>query len=234
MASSSPFSGINSQTIPGVSVTSNSGTGSSLGGSSAQSIQDQFLKLFVAQLNAQDPLNPMDNSQMTTQMAQISQVSGIQQLNQTMTSLIGAQAASQSLMAAGMIGKQVVVPGNTLDFPATGETSKGGVLLNGPAKSVQVDIKDAKGNVVDSVTLTNPTQGINTFTWDGTDSNGNPLPKGDYTFAATVTQASSGGTTTAATYHNKSVTAVAWDKGVPELIMPDGTRVSLGDVALMS
>ncbi|MDF0605028.1 flagellar hook assembly protein FlgD [Neisseriaceae bacterium TC5R-5] len=228
---SNPYDVINT---PASSSAANTAAQSPLGGSSAEDIQSTFLKLFMAQLQAQDPLNPMDNSQLTSQMAQISQVSGIQQLNQSMMSLVGAQAASQSLMAAGMIGKNVMVEGKDLTLANEGSNSQGGVLLDGPAQSLTVSVKDANGNVVKNITIPQPVAGVNTFQWDGTDNDGNQLPPGQYSFSADVAQASSGGTTKATPYNAKTVNAVAWDKGVPELVLADGSRVGLGDVAQMT
>ena len=79
--------------------------------STSAASQDRFLKLLVTQLKNQDPLNPMDNAEMTSQLAQMSTVSGIEKLNTTMTSLADGLATSQSMQAAGMLGKSVLVPG---------------------------------------------------------------------------------------------------------------------------
>ena len=74
--------------------------------------QDRFLKLLVAQLNNQDPMNPMDNAQMTSQMAQINTVSGIQELNATMKSM-ATQFQSCVMQGASMIGHDVLLKSNT-------------------------------------------------------------------------------------------------------------------------
>ncbi|MBN3003174.1 flagellar basal-body rod modification protein FlgD [Chromobacterium alkanivorans] len=235
MASANPYDVLNSQTQtnPNSSV-NGSKSNSGVVGSSASDIQSTFLKLFVAQMRSQDPMNPMDNSQMTAQMAQISQVGGIQQLNQSMQALIGAQAASQSLMASSMIGKKVLVAGSDLPKPPDGGTSPAGVLLNGPAQTVKVSVKDANGNVVRTMTIDKPVAGVNTFSWDGKNDKGEVVPAGKYSFSADVTQASANGSTTAVAYNTQTVTAVAWDQGVPELVLPDGSRAQLGDVAQMT
>ncbi|RBH50825.1 flagellar hook capping protein, partial [Pseudomonas sp. MWU13-2860] len=138
MASSNQYDVLNTQTQANPNSSVNGGNNSGVVGSSATDIQNNFLKLFVAQLRSQDPMNPMDNSQMTSQMAQISQVGGIQQLNQSMQALVGAQAASQSLMASSMIGKKVLVAGNDLPVNEAGGGSTAGVLLNGPAQTVKI------------------------------------------------------------------------------------------------
>ncbi|OHX11750.1 hypothetical protein BI347_18115 [Chromobacterium sphagni] len=208
--------------------------GNTTSATSAQSLQNNFLTLLTAQLNAQDPLNPMDNSQLTSQMAQISQVSGLQTLNQTMQQLVTAQNSTQSLMASSMIGKNVMVAGNTIASPAAGQTTQAGVVLSGPAAAVTINVLDSNGNKVDSVTLSNPSAGLNTFAWDGTDGNKNPLPAGKYTFQAQVAQASAGGTTTATGYSNQQVTAVSWAQGTPMLVLAGNTQVPLSSVAQMS
>ncbi len=76
--------------------------------------QDRFLKLLVTQLQNQDPLNPMDNAAVTSQMAQLSTVNGIDQLNATVQALSASMATSQSLQATSMIGHAALVPGSQI------------------------------------------------------------------------------------------------------------------------
>lgn len=225
-SSTNPYAALNGTT------SSTSGTGNSNTDTSAQGIQDRFLKLLVTQLQAQDPMNPMDNSQITSQMAQISQVSGMQTLNTAMQSLVQSQAANQSLMAATMIGKQALVPGNALSL-TSGSNVQGAVNLSGAATDYTVSIADANGNVVDTLTVKSPSSGLNSFNWDGTDANGKQLPSGKYTFSAKATSASSAAVT-ATPYANQAVTAVSWASGSPQLIMKDGTSVGLANVAQLS
>src|SRR5690625_3713520 len=73
--------------------------------------QDRFLTLLVTQLRNQDPLNPMDNAEVTSQIAQLSTVNGINQLDETLLALSGQMDVSQSMQAANLIGKGVLVPG---------------------------------------------------------------------------------------------------------------------------
>ncbi|MBX9299321.1 flagellar hook assembly protein FlgD [Chromobacterium piscinae] len=232
------YTNVNSGQVPPGSIqsTNNAGTKSSNSSvTSAQAMQNNFLTLLTAQLNAQDPLNPMDNSQITSQMAQISQVAGLQTLNQTMQQMVSAQSATQSLMASSMIGKNVMVAGNALTAPAAGQTTQAGVLLNGPAASVQVNVLDQNGNVVDTVPLQNLGKGLTTFSWDGKDANNNQLPAGgSYTFQVKVAQASSSGTTTATAYNTQQVQAVSWANGSPMLVLPGNNLVPLSNVAQMS
>jgi flagellar basal-body rod modification protein FlgD len=132
--------------------------------------QDRFLKLLVTQMKNQDPLNPMDNAQVTSQMAQLSTVSGIDKLNSTLAALSNSMAASQSMQAAAMIGHVVMVPGNKIELK--GEKGIAGLDLEQPADSVTVQIKDAAGNVIRNMNIGSQPSGVLPLKWDGkTDDN---------------------------------------------------------------
>lgn len=96
-------SGTSSVTNPYAALSSSSSTTTTK--TAAEEQQDRFLTLLVTQLKNQDPLNPMDNAEMTSQMAQMSTVSGIEKLNTTLNSLVDNIGTSQSMQAASMIGK---------------------------------------------------------------------------------------------------------------------------------
>lgn len=130
--------------------------------------QDRFLKLLVAQLNNQDPMNPMDNAEMTSQMAQINTVTGIQQLNQTMQSMAGQFTAMQMLQGTSMIGRTVLTEGNTLGTAADG-THTAAFDLEGSAANVKIQITTASGELVDTIDLGAGVAGRNYFTWDAAD-----------------------------------------------------------------
>src|SRR6186997_1208132 len=106
--------------------------------SDAKATSERFLKLLVAQMQNQDPLSPMDNAQVTSQMAQINTVSGIEKLNLTVQGLSSQFAQLQAVQGAALVGHDVVVPGNALQISdAVGE---GGFELAGPADHVKVEI----------------------------------------------------------------------------------------------
>jgi len=132
--------------------------------SDANASQDRFLKLLVAQLNNQDPMNPMDNAQMTSQMAQINTVTGIQQLNETMKSMGGQFASMQALQSASLIGRDILLEGNTLSINAG--TARGAIDLPADATSVKIDILSPGGQVVDTVNLGPKSAGRQPFEWD--------------------------------------------------------------------
>lgn len=140
-------------------------------GTDAQSMQDQFLTLLVAQLQNQDPTNPMDNAQMTSQMAQISTVSGIEKLNDTVQSVTSQFASMQMLQGATMIGHTVLSEGNALNLTDKGQGSAA-FDLEGSAANVTVTITTAGGQLVDTMELGSAAAGRNYFTWDGSNYNG--------------------------------------------------------------
>ena len=128
-----------------------------------QAMQDRFLKLLVAQINNQDPLNPMDNAQMTTQMAQINTVSGIQQLNETLKGMADQMASSQAMQGTTLIGKDALVEGDAMAFD--GSTGKGAFTLDGSASSVLVDVIGKNGETLDTLNLGAREAGQHGFEW---------------------------------------------------------------------
>ena len=102
-------------------------------------------KLLVAQLNNQDPMNPLDNAQMTSQIAQINTVTGIQQLNDTVKGMMNQFAAQQLMQAGSMVGRQVLVEGNTMSIDSTSHKAGGAFDLAGSAATVTVQVLDPNG-----------------------------------------------------------------------------------------
>ena len=170
--------------------TSNSVSSTSIGGSataalnasasSAAQIQDQFMTLLVAQMKYQDPTDPMKSAEMTSQMAQISTVEGVNKLNGSMNSLLTQMQSSQAYQASSLVGRSVLVPGNTLNL--TKGQAEFGVQLDAPASSLKVNILNGAGQSVDVITLGPQPAGTVPLTWDGKDINGKPLPDGPYKF----------------------------------------------------
>ena len=136
---------------------------STLTGSSTDT-QDRFLKLLVAQMQNQDPLNPMDNAQVTTQMAQIQTVSGIDQLNTTVQGLNAQFAQLQALGGAALVGRDVLIAGNRLVADTDG-VGRGGFELASQADQVKLEVLDASGRVIDSSDLGAMASGRHTFDW---------------------------------------------------------------------
>jgi len=163
---------------------------------SVQADTDKFMTLLVTQLQNQDPMNPMDNAQMTSQLAQLQTVTGVNKLNDTLESLKASYQSSESIQATSMIGHGVLVAGDAVSLAS----GKGilGVELATDADAVQVVITDSKGNTVQTMDLGAQKAGVLPLAWDGIpdanqlDSNGKPVAVADGNYKFTVT-ASSGG-----------------------------------------
>jgi flagellar basal-body rod modification protein FlgD len=147
-------------------ISSNSGAGVAAGTSNAAAnanSEDRFLKLLVAQLQNQDPLNPMDNAQVTSQMAQIQTVSGIEKLNSTVLGLNAQFAQLQTLGGAALVGRHVLIEGNRL--AAIDGVGHGGFELASQADRVKLEVLDGAGRVIDSVDLGAHASGRHSFDW---------------------------------------------------------------------
>lgn len=146
---------------------------------------DRFLKLLVTQMQNQDPLNPMDNAQITSQMAQISTVDGITALNSTVKGMNSQFMQMQALQGAALVGHNVTVEGNQIAVNDS-DIGLGGFELEGAAKNVQVEILDGAGKVVDTLQLGAAASGTNSFQWDASKADASVA----YTFRVTATSGS--------------------------------------------
>ncbi|GAB1578992.1 flagellar hook capping FlgD N-terminal domain-containing protein [Bordetella petrii] len=163
--------------------------------SSAQGLQDRFLTLLVTQLKNQDPLNPMENAELTSQLAQISTVEGITNLKNTLLAISGQIDVSQSMNAVAMIGKGVLIPGNKISLgtdaadPSQRVATPFGIDLQGDAAKVTVKIMDGSGAVVRTFELGAQETGVLTLDWDGTNDGGQALTDGKYTVSVSAQDA---------------------------------------------
>jgi len=155
--------------------------------SAADAAQDRFMTLLVTQMKNQDPLNPMDNAQVTSQMAQLSTVSGIDKLNATLETMMSNAQASQSLQASSLIGHEAFVAGNQIHF--NGSSGYFGVDLPANADSLNVTISDANGNKLRQLSLGQQNAGTIPLSWDGYGDDGTRVAQGDYTFTVSATTA---------------------------------------------
>lgn len=196
--------------------------------SSADSEQ-RFLKLLVTQLNNQDPMNPLDNAQLTSQLAQMSTVSGIEKMNATLQSLTNQSSSSQTLQAASMIGRTVLAPGSQVALNSAAATPFG-VNLQGAADSVKVTVTDAAGNTVRTIDMGAQAQGTQTLSWDGKSDTGTQLANG--TYKVSVVAAAGAKAVAASTLTYAQVTSVAQSGAGVTLNLATGGTAALSDVKL--
>lgn len=162
------------------------GTSASKTTSATDAMQNQFMTMLVTQLKNQDPLNPMQSAEMTSQLAQINTVSGIDKLNTTLTNLLSTFDSGQSMQAASMIGKNVLIPGGNIGLQ-NGQ-AVGGFELQGDADNVKLTIKDANGLVVNTVDMGAAKAGSHLYAWDGKTDAGATAANGTYTVTVAATQ----------------------------------------------
>jgi len=142
---------------------------------------DRFLKLLVTQMQHQDPLNPMDNAQITSQMAQINTVNGIEQLNTTVKGLNGQFMQLQALTGASLVGRDVTLQGNKLAIE--GGVGVGGFDLTSTADRVKIEVLNPGGSVVDTIDMGAESAGRHSFNWPAAS-----LPDGaNYSFRVVAT-----------------------------------------------
>jgi len=184
-----------------IAVNSNTATGaaSALGQTKTLS-QADFLSLLIQQMRNQDPTQPMDSSQMVSQLAQINQVSATQNLQTSFEALAQSMQGNQLLQASSMVGRSVTVPSAVGSLQ--GGSLDGAVNVPDGGGRTLVQIVDKAGNVVRTLDLGNQMAGLADFHWDGTGDDGQPLPPGTYGLAAQT------GNTAVATYVTGTVAGV--------------------------
>ena len=186
---------------------------------SATEQNERFLKLLVAQMQNQDPLNPLDNAQLTSQMAQISTVSGLEKLNSTTATLGNQFTQLQAMQGAALVGHDVAVEGNELRITGD-DQADGGFELASKADTVKIEVLDASGNAVGSMELKGQEAGRHTFNWTVPES-----AKGQaLTFKVVATQGSN--TVDSMTLQHARISAVSTFNNTLALELANGDRVA--------
>lgn len=191
--------------------------------SSIEEAQDRFMKLLVTQLQTQDPMNPMDNAAVTSQMAQISTVQGIEKLNQSMTSLNEMYKSSQSVAAAALIGPIALASGSQMVLSSGKAVA--GVDLAKNADKVTINVNNADGKTVYTEVLNDQKAGVLQFQWDGKDDSGNQLADGNYSLSVTASQGDTSVEATPLAY--STVQAMSWNNGTPMLHLANGKETTV-------
>ncbi len=193
--------------------TSSASTSASAANASIMGKED-FLTLLVAQLKNQDPLNPEDATEFTSQLAEFSSLEQLTNLNTSMEKLTNAQANSERLSTLSLIGKDISYNGSAFNFE--GQPIEMGYQIDGTATSVTLSIQDADGKTV--TTIQAPTTeldaGNHFITWDGTDQNGNLVANGKYKIVLQANAAGENSSIAAAPLIKSEVTGVDLSSGM--------------------
>jgi flagellar basal-body rod modification protein FlgD len=191
--------------------------------------QDAFLKLLVAQLKNQDPLNPQDNYEFVAQLAQFSSLEQTMGINTRLDQLSLQNQGLQNSQVIGLVGKEVTVKGNIVTLDGQGAKVPISFTTQAASASSEVVIRDQNGRAVRTIAVGPKAAGKITVQWDGRNDDGLAQPAGAYQVTASakdsadaavvVTQQSSG-----------SVAAVSFDKGFPVLQLDNGMAVPVADL----
>jgi flagellar basal-body rod modification protein FlgD len=145
--------------------------------------QEQFLMLMITQFRNQDPLKPQDPSEFLSQLAEVSNVAGIAEMNRSVTNLADSLYAGQALQAASVVGRSVLAPSEDARLEPDGIV-KGAVDLPASTQTGFVRVLNGNGSLVREIPLGLQSAGLANFEWDGTNASGQRVAPGDYRFAA--------------------------------------------------
>jgi flagellar basal-body rod modification protein FlgD len=150
-------------------------------GADNDATEDRFLALLVAQMRNQDPLNPLENAEVTTQLAQINTVRGIEDLGKTMSELLSRFDQNGPVASANLIDRQVLVPSSSV-FVTDQDMSPvtAAAELDAPADALVADVYDSGGQVIRRLDLGAHGPGLVSFEWDGRDGDGEWAAEGRY------------------------------------------------------
>jgi len=147
--------------------------------------QEQFLELMIAQIRNQDPFKPLENGEFLTQIAQFSTVTGVQELQESFTSLAGSLSSNQALQASALVGRSVLVPSDAGVLTAGG-TVQGSIDLPESAGEVRLQVTNAAGEVIRTIPLGSQQAGSVGFVWDGVADDGTVVNPGLYQVTASA------------------------------------------------
>ncbi len=177
--------------------------------------QDEFLTLLVAQLQNQDPLNPADATEFTSQLAQYSQLEQLFNLNDSMDQLTAAQNSSERISTLSLIGQDVVVEGS--DFTLKEDAVQIGYKVDGTVAGIDIAIQNSTGKTVATLSANDCEPGNHFITWDGLATDGTPLPSGNYSIVIN-TKSSGDATATVSPLVRTEVTGVDLSSSDPMIV----------------
>jgi flagellar basal-body rod modification protein FlgD len=216
-------------TISSINPFMNSLAGSTTGIESAMG-RDAFLRMLMVQLQYQDPLDPADSQEFSSQLAQFSQLEELQAMNESLNASLSTETLlTQSItntLATTLIGKTVVAD-TAAAYLSDGEATFH-FNLSDAASDASLKIYDASGALVRTIELSDLPQGDNSYTWNGHDQNGNACDTGAYTFTVTATDVE-GESVTVSPFIEGTITAVRYENGMAVLLIGD-IELNLSDV----
>ncbi len=196
-------------------------------GTSSEDLSKNFLKMLTVQLQNQDPMNPMDNAAMTSQLAALNQVDGINKLNTSVTALVAQMQSANFMNLSSSVGKTALAEGSQIYYSghAVGMSAK----LDAPAESLKAVIRDGNGQIVNQFDFGPTPAGMNDFIWDGGDDAGKQVKSGMYTLELTATD-SQGKTSIPTSYVGAMVASIGQEGTDMKVGLSDGRNILTTDI----
>jgi flagellar basal-body rod modification protein FlgD len=205
----------------------------SVGGGGNDLGQEAFLKLLVAQLQNQDPLNPQENSEFVAQLAQFSSLEQSIGINDRLDQLALQNQGLQNSQVVSLVGKQATVKGNIVSLKGQGQSVPITFQLNGAANEATVVVRDQSGRTVRTMQVGARAAGLVSVVWNGQNDAGNPQPAGPYQI--TVTAKSANDLPVTLTQQSSGVIrSVSFDQGFPVIQLDSGVTAPVGDLVSVS
>ena len=196
---------------------------------STKDLTQNFLKMLTVQLKNQDPMNPTDTASMTTQLAQLNMVDGINKMNTSMGSLLSQIQSSDFINMSTTVGKYAMAPGSNINFDGSTPVNLAAKLAS-DASSVIATITNELGQKVLEVDLGGATAGMVDFSWDGTDMSGNPLAAGLYKLSI-ASKTTDGKEEKPSSYVSSRVATIGKNGTAVEVNLADGRTLTPADIA---
>jgi flagellar basal-body rod modification protein FlgD len=222
-----------SSTTASAATTNSAATAASA--ASASFSEGDFLKLLMAQMSNQDPLNPTDSTQFVTQLATFSQVEQSVQQSTQLTNMSSQLQALNNTNSAGLVGATVTLQNTSMQWngsTATSQTSAT-VTLSGAAQSVNAAVLDSNGNTVQTIKLGPAAAGPLPISWNGTETSGQPAPNGTYTLNVSAT-AANGQSVPVTQSVTGVVQSISYSQGTPSVVLNNGASAPVSQLTNVS
>jgi flagellar basal-body rod modification protein FlgD len=191
--------------------------------------QEAFLKLLVAQLQNQDPLNPQENYEFVAQLAQFSSLEQSIGINDRLDALALQNQGMQNSQIVGLVGKEATVKGDIVTLSGQGAIVPISFTLKEAAQESTIVIRDAAGRNVRTIPVAAKSAGTVTVQWNGQSDSGNPQPAGPY--QVTVTAKDADGAPVSVTQRTTGlIESVSFDRGFPVIHLDSGVSAPVGDL----
>jgi flagellar basal-body rod modification protein FlgD len=216
------------QTPAAPATTSSASSASSTTGTNGTVDQSEFMQLLIAQLQNQDPTQPVQGTEFVTQLAQFALVQQASNQSQALSNLSTQITGLSNNQSTNLIGHSVTVTGNSVSFNGTAATPTN-VTLASAAANVSATISDSSGTVIQTLNLGAHAAGAMSIPWDGLTSSGGVAPVGNYSVNVTATDAS-GQSVNVSQDVAGVVQSVSFSQGYPELTLASGAQAPISQL----